>query len=169
MCGWSILYLSSRMFLLRRDWLLLLDPPVKVVNEEVSAACEMATFKPWCADVKNITNGISGNCFQYELLSHIVSEKTPDVKQSPCEPEAGTALKKILSLLCSLSSSSSFFFFCSRPSLEVKRFYQYFISYFAGGFSKVSQSIRAEYVAQGQGIPQGSVLSPLRFSQEVQF
>lgn len=63
--------------------LLLLDPPVKVVNEEVSAACEMATFK---SDVKNITNGTSGNCFQYELLRHIVSEKTPGVKPSPCEP-----------------------------------------------------------------------------------
>lgn len=32
--------------MLLRDWLLLLDSPVKVVNEEVSAACEMATFKP---------------------------------------------------------------------------------------------------------------------------
>ncbi len=81
-------------------------------------------------------------------------------------PEAGTALKQILSLLFFL------FVFGSKPSLEVRsptRCCQYTISYFAGRFSKVSQSIRAEYAAQGQGVPQGSVLGPLRFSQEAQF
>ncbi len=72
-------------------------------------------------------------------------------------PEAGTALKQILSLLFFL------FVFGSKPSLEVRsptRCCQYTISYFAGRFSKVSQSIRAEYAAQGQGCPSRIRLRP---------
>ncbi len=81
-------------------------------------------------------------------------------------PEAGTALKQILSL------HFFFFIFGSKPSLEVRsptQCFHYTMLYFAGGFSKVSQSIRAEYVAQGQVVSQGSILGSLRFSQEAQF